>query len=75
MTPIPDFDAVVLRMVTHINFTLFSAIRADANAKGGPALGFPRYPPESLTSLRLVMVFATFDSTSKNAERGARLAQ
>ncbi len=38
------FDFVVPRMVTHIGFTLFSAILNDANAKGGPGAGFTPIP-------------------------------
>lgn len=31
---------IVPRVITHVTFTLFSAILADANAKGGPGAGF-----------------------------------
>jgi hypothetical protein len=33
-------DVVVPRIITHIRFTLFSAILNDASAKGGPEAGF-----------------------------------
>jgi len=37
-------ETALLRVVTHINVTLFSAIINDMNAKGGPGAGFSPIP-------------------------------